>query len=384
MHFRKSGFPSFYQAGPEERDARLPAFIADAILALAACALQNGLCSVLDALREGPMSRKNKLSGSIHRSLVIALLVITPVTYAAQSGDFPQKPIRLVVGFTPGGGPDITARYVAQKLTETWKQQVIVDNRPGAGGTIAALTVARSNPDGYTLLSVSSAHAVAPAIYDKLPYDTQKDLAGITRTANSKYLLVVAPSLGVKTVKDLLALARAKPGQLNFTSAGVGSGTHFAGEIFKSLAKIDVVHIPFKGIPEAMTETLTGRAQFFMSPIANAVGHVKEGRLAALGVSSAQRDPLVRDVPTISEAGVPGYESILWFGLLASSRTPQPIVAKLNREIARILNEAELRQRWPPIGLEPAPTTPAEFDRIIAADIGTFTGIARAANIKAQ
>ena len=303
---------------------------------------------------------------------------------AAPAADYPTKPIRILVGFTPGGGPDITARYIAQKLTEEYKQQVIVDNRPGAGGTIAANLAANANPDGYTLLSVSSAHAVAPAIYDKLPYDPRRDLSGITLSAVSKYVLVSAPSIGYKSLKDLLAAARAKPGQLNFSSAGVGSGTHFAGELLKSMAKIDVVHIPFKGIPEAMTETITGRAQFFMSPIASAVGLVREGRLTGLGVSSLKRDALLPDVPTIAESGVPGYDSILWFGLLTSSKTPRPLISTLNRDITRILGDADAKKRWAPIGLDPAPTTAAEFDKIIAADIATFTRLAKAGNIKAQ
>lgn len=306
----------------------------------------------------------------------------------AQSDDdaktYPRKPIRIIVGFTPGGGPDITARFIAQKLTEAWKQQVIVDNRPGAGGTVGANLVVHANPDGYTLLSVSSAHAVAAAIYAKLPYDTKKDLAGITQTATSKYLLVTVPSLGVKSVKDLIALVKAKPGQLNFSSAGVGSGTHFAAEQFKALAGLNVMHVPFKGIPEALTETLSGRVQYFMAPIANSVSLVKEGKLLALGVSSPQRDVLVPDVPTIIEAGVPGYQSELWFGLLTSSQVAKPIVARLNSEIRRILSDADVKQRWTPIGLEPRTTTPVEFDRIVASDIALSTKIARAANIKAE
>ena len=306
----------------------------------------------------------------------------------AQTGDsaraYPAKPIRIIVGFTPGGGPDITARYVAQKLTEAWKQQVIVDNRPGAGGTVGANLVANANPDGYTLLSVSSAHAVAAAIYAKLPYDTKKDLAGITQTATSKYLLVVAPSLGVKSIKDLIALVKTKPGQLNFASAGVGSGTHFAAEQFKALAGIYVVHVPFKGIPEAVTETISGRVQYFMSPIANSLNLVKDGKLLALGVSSPQRDALVPDVPTIAEAGVVGYQSELWFGLLTSAQVPRPIIARLNGEIGRLLGDADVKQRWLPIGLEPRPTTPVEFDRLVAGDIEVFTKIARAGNIKAE
>ncbi|MGZ8230473.1 MAG: tripartite tricarboxylate transporter substrate binding protein [Burkholderiales bacterium] len=301
----------------------------------------------------------------------------------ADAGAYPTKPIRILVGFTPGGGPDITARYIAQKLTESWRQQVVVDNRPGAGGTVAANTAANADPDGYTLLSVSSAHAVAPAIYAKLPYE-MKDLAGITLSAVSKYLLVVAPSSTVRSVQDLLAMAKSKPGELNFSSAGVGSGTHFAGELLKSMAAIEVTHVPYKGIPEALTDAMTGRVHFFMSPIANAVNLVKEGKLRALGVSSKARDPLVPNVPTIAEAGVPGYESILWFGLLTSSKTPRVLITKLNAEITRILREPEVRTRWLPIGLEPQPTTPAEFDRIVADDARTFTKLARAGNIKAE
>jgi tripartite-type tricarboxylate transporter receptor subunit TctC len=311
------------------------------------------------------------------------LAAALPALAGAQEG-YPSKPIRIVVGFTPGGGPDITARYIAQKLSESLKQQVLVENRPGAGGTIAAGQVAQAAPDGHTLLSVSSAHAVAPAIYAKLPYDPHKDFAGVTLSAVSKYVLVVSPSLGTKTLQELLAMAKARPGALNFSSAGVGSGTHFAGELLKSMAAIDVVHVPMKGIPEALTETVAGRTQFFMAPIANAVNLVRDGRLAGLGVSSPQRDSLVPEVPTIAEAGVPGYESILWFGLLAPAKTPRPVIAKLNSEIARALSEAELRSRWTPLGLEPKPTSPAEFDRLIAADIDTFTRLARAGNIRAD
>jgi len=316
--------------------------------------------------------------------MVIALPVHAAQPGAARGGEYPLKPIRILVGFTPGGGPDITARYIAQKLTEEFKQQVIVDNRPGAGGTIAANLAATANPDGHTLLSVSSAHAVAPAIYAKLPYDVLRDLAGISLSAVSKYVLVVAPSSGFKSTKDLLAAARAKPGQLNFSSAGTGSGTHFAAEQLKSMAKIDVVHIPFKGIPEAVTEAMTGRVQFFMAPIANAVSLIREGRLTGLGVSSLRRDELLPNVPTIAESGVPGYDSVLWFGLLTAGKTPQPLINTLNREVTRLLGDAELRKRWAPIGLDPRPTTPAAFDKLIAEDIVLYARLAKAGNIKAQ
>jgi tripartite-type tricarboxylate transporter receptor subunit TctC len=298
--------------------------------------------------------------------------------------DYPNKPIRIIVGFTPGGAPDITARYIAQRLTESTKQQVIVDNRPGAGGTLGANIVANANPDGYTLLSVSSAHAVAAAIYAKLPYDTLKDLSGITQTAVSKYVLVVAPALGVKTLKDFLAAAKAKPGQLNFSSAGIGSATHFAAEQFKSAATLNLVHVPFKGIPEAMTETISGRVQMFMAPIATALNMVRDGRVVGLGVSSLGRDALLPDMPSLAEAGLPGFRADLWSGMLTPAQTPKPIVAKLNNEIRRILSEPDVKQRWTPIGLEPNPTAPAAFDKIVSDEITAFTKIARAANIKAE
>ena len=313
-----------------------------------------------------------------------AILLIFGLALAgAVHAQFPDKPVRIVVGFTPGGGPDIIARHLAQELGALWKQQVIVENRPGAGGSLGAAVVARAAPDGTTLLSVSSAHAAAAAIYSKLPYEP-RELTGITQTGTSKYVLVVAPSLGVDSLGKLLQAAKAKPGALNFTSAGVGSGTHFAGEILKARAGIDVVHVPFKGIPEALSETITGRVQFFMAPIANALGPVKDGRLVPLAVSSRERDALLPQVPTVAEAGVPGYESTLWFGLLAGSAVPRPIVEKISADVGRILASPATRERWLPIGIEPRPTTPAQFDELIASDTKVFTEIARAAGIRAE
>ena len=319
--------------------------------------------------------------------LVVTALVLwasSAAPVARGQDDYPNRPVRIVVGFTPGGGPDITARHIAQRLSERLRQQVIVENRPGAGGTVAAGQVARSAPDGYTLLSVSSAHAAAAAIYSRLAYDTLKDLAGITETASSKYLLVAPSSLGVKSVGELIAAAKARPGQINFTSAGVGSGTHFAAEIFRSMAALDVVHVPNKGIPEAMNDTVSGRVQFFMAPIANGMNLVRDGRLAGLGVSSRSRDALMPDVPTIDEAGVPGYQQELWFGLLAPAGLPRPVLARLNGEIGRILADDETRSRWAPIGMQPRPTSPEEFDRLIASEIALYTRIARTANIRAD
>ncbi|TMH71515.1 MAG: tripartite tricarboxylate transporter substrate binding protein [Betaproteobacteria bacterium] len=326
--------------------------------------------------------RRNMASQKV---LVVTALVLSGLACAARAqDDYPSRPLRIVVGFTPGGGPDITARHIAQRLGESLKQQVIVENRPGAGGTVAAGMVARSPADGYTLLSVSSAHAVAAAIYPKLAYDTLKDLAGVTQTATSKYVLVAAPALGVRSVRELLAAARARPGEINFSSAGVGSGTHFAAEIFKAMAAIDVVHVPHKGIPEALGETLAGRVQFFMAPIANAVNLLRDGRLVGLGVSSRTRDALLPELPTIDEAGVAGYEQELWFGLLAPSGVPRGIMMRLNAELGRILVDSDTKARWAPIGIEPRPTAPQEFDRLVAGEIALYTRIARAANITSQ
>jgi len=328
----------------------------------------------------------------MHKRIAAALLIATlslavPLGARAQgdaAADYPSKPIRILIGFTPGGGPDITARHIAQGLGEVWKQQVVVEHRTGAGGTIAAAAVARAAPDGYTLLSVSAAHAIAPAIYSKLPYDTLADLSGITQTGSSKYVLVAAPSAGMASLKDLIAAAKAKPGQLYFSSAGVGSGTHFAAEIFRSMAGIDTVHVPFKGLPEALGEVMAGRISYTAIPIANVSNQVKAGKVIGLAVGAPQRDPLLPEVPSADEAGLPGYKPEAWYGLLTSASVPRPIIAKLNREITRILAEPEIQQRLTAVGIEPRPSTPEAFDRLVRDEVALLTKVARAANIKAD
>jgi tripartite-type tricarboxylate transporter receptor subunit TctC len=295
---------------------------------------------------------------------------------------FPNRPLRILVGFSAGSVVDISARIIGQKLYETWQQQVVVENRPSAGGIIAAQLAANANADGYTLLSVSASHAVAPAIYAKLPYDTLKDFAGITTTVSSPALLVVAPSLGPRSVKELIALAKAKPGQLNFSSGGIGSATHFSAELFKNLAAIDVQHVPYKGIPEALAETITGRVQFTLSPFAVALPMVKEGKVIALAVSTAKRSAVLPELPTIAEAGVPGYRWETWFGLLAPAKTPRPLIMKLNAEITRILDLPDVRARWLSLGTEPIPSTPQAFDKLVADEIAALTRLARIANVQ--
>jgi tripartite-type tricarboxylate transporter receptor subunit TctC len=303
----------------------------------------------------------------------------------AQSVDpYPSKTIRILVGFTPGGVPDITARYLATKLAENWKQAVVVENRLGAGSNVAAQALANAPADGYTLLSISSAHAVAPAIYAKLPFDAQKDFAGVTLTSTSPALVIVAPNQGIKTIADLIALAKAKPGQLNFASAGKGSGSHFAVELLKSQTGIDIVHIPYKGIPEALTETIAGRVQVFISPYASAVNLVKEGKAIAIAVTSPKRIPEMPELPTVAEAGVPGYEWVFWYGVLAPAKTPRAIVDKLQAEIATILKQPEVRQRFAPLGITAAINSPEEFDKLIANEIANFHRLAKAANIKPE
>ena len=306
---------------------------------------------------------------------------------AAPKGDpgatYPNRPVRVIVPFTPGGQPDIFARMVGEKLTQSLGQQIVVDNRAGAGGMTGSKTVADATPDGYTLLSISSAHAIAPAVR-KLPYNVIRDFAGISMLYNAAYYLVVPPPLPVKTIQDLVALAKAKPGQLNFGSAGVGSGTHFAAEMFKYAAKIDIVHVAYKGIPEAMTDTMANRVQLFMAPIASSSGLVKEGKLRALGVTSPARLPFVPDIPTIAEAGFPGFRWDSWGGMFAPAKTPRAIVNRLNRDVVSILNQPDIQKRMRTLGAEPAPTTPAELDKHVAQELAMVFKLAKAAGLEPQ
>lgn len=315
-----------------------------------------------------------------------ALLLIGADTVAAQGkagADFPNRPIRIVVGFTPGGQPDIFSRLIAPRLGEALGQTVVVDNRPGAGSAIGAKIVADATPDGHTLLCVSASHVISPAVR-KLNFDPVGDFSAITQMYNASYLLVAAPGLGVKNVRDLIAMAKAKPGALNFSSAGTGSGTHFAGEVFKDAAKIDVVHVPYKGIPEAMNDTMTNRVQIFMAPLASSAALVRDGRLVALGVTSLKRVSIYPEIPTIAESGLPGFAFDSWGGLLAPSKVSRVIISRLNREVTTALNHPEIQQRMRSQGAEPAPTTPEAFDRQIARELKLIGDIARRAGINPQ
>jgi tripartite-type tricarboxylate transporter receptor subunit TctC len=317
----------------------------------------------------------------------VCLALGVPAAFSAQRTDevpgYPSRPIRIVVPFTPGGQPDIFSRMVAQKAGEAMGQQIVVDNRPGAGGMIGSKIVADANPDGHTLLSISAAHAIGPSVR-KLPYDTRRDFAGITMAYNAAYLLVVPPALGAKTVQDLIALAKAKPGQLNLASAGSGSGTHFAGEMFKYASGIDVVHVPYKGIPEATNDVMANRVQLFMAPLASSVPLVRDGRLRALGVSSVKRVSVLPDVPTIAESGLAGFRFDSWGAIFAPAKTPRAIVSKLNREMTGALAHPDIQKSMRALGAEPAPTTPAELDKFVIRELAMIAKLAKAAGIAPQ
>ena len=319
---------------------------------------------------------------SMASGIVLSAFSTPSASGADEAANFPARPIRIVVPYQTGGLPDIAARLIGPKLVEAWKEPVVVDNRAGAGGIIGTDIVAKSNPDGYTLGMPSSGHVTLPAVNSRLPFDTGKDFAGITLTVVGAYALLVPPSLGVKSVKELIALATARPGQLNFASAGTGSGTHFAAELFRDLAKINAVHVAYRGIPDALTDTIAGRVQFFMPPFASAAALVKDGKLLVLGVS--RRVPGYESIPTFTELGLKGYNWDGWAGLLAPAKTPRAIINKLNREVTRILNLPDVKQRIVALGADTVPTTPAEFDKLIADQIVMTTGLARRAGIKPQ
>ena len=317
----------------------------------------------------------------------IAMLVALPTGARAadEAADYPNKPIRVVIGFSAGGVVDVSLRIIGQKLSDAWKQQVVADNRPGAGGVIAAQIVHNANHDGYTLLSVSAAHVIAPVLYAKIPYDTLKDFKGVALTVTVPNVLVVSPSLGVKSARELVAMAKAKPGQLLYSSGGIGSGVHFSAELFNNLTAIEVRHVPFKGIPEAFTEAITGRVQYTFSPVSSVLPFMKDGKVIALGVTTATRAVAMPNVPTLAEAGVAGYRWDPWFGVLAPAKTPRPIVTKLNAEIRRIVGLPDVKERWDAMGAEVAPPmSPDEIDRYLAEQVALVAKLAKAANIKPE
>jgi len=314
--------------------------------------------------------------------LFVVLLGLPAMAAAAgawvQTSLYPVKPIRFVVPFPPGGPLDTVARALGQAMTMSWGQPVVVDNRPGAGGGIGADIVAKSTADGYTILmGAVSTHAINPTLYAKIPYDPLKDFVPVTQVANVPNVLVVHPSVPAHSVKELIALARAKPGTLNFASGSNGSAGHLAGELFKSMAGVDMVHIPYKGAAPAVTDLLAGQVSLMFDNLASASPLIKSGKLRALAVTTAKRTPFFPELPTISESGLAGFDISTWFGVFAPAGTPPDIVAKLNSELVRILKTPEMRERLAGLGAEPVGNTSEQFLAYIRSEIPKYAKVIR-------
>jgi tripartite-type tricarboxylate transporter receptor subunit TctC len=313
-------------------------------------------------------------------------LALTLVCAAASAQSYPSRPIRLVVPYPPGGPLDIMARAIGQKLAEAWSQPVVVDNRAGAGGNIGADLVAKSTADGYTLLMGAVAtHAINPTLYAKVPYDPVKDFAPVALVAQVPNILVVNPAVPVRSVRELIEFARARPGYLNFGSGSTGSTGHLAGELFNTMAGVKMVHIPYKGGAPAMADLLAGQVQLMFDNLANALPNVKAGRLRALAVTTLARSPAMPELPTIAESGLPGFDLTTWFGVMAPAGTPPEILAKLNAEIVRALNAKDMRERLEKMGAEPPPNnTPERFAAFIGTEAAKYAKVVRDSGAKAE
>src|SRR5450631_2971519 len=325
--------------------------------------------------------RQPSLSGRGLR--VAAAILLLALSSMATGQAYPSKPIRLVVPFPPGGSLDVVARAIGQKLTEAWGQPVVIDNRPGAGGNIGADLVAKSAPDGYTILEGAlSTHAVNVSLYAKMPYDPIKDFAPITLVAVTPNVLVLNASFPFNTVPELIAYARANPGKLSFGSGSNGSAGHLAGELFKTDAHIDMVHIPYKGGAPALQALLAGDTQLMFDNLANSMQQVRAGKLKAVAITTAKRSTLVPELPTLSETGLPGFDIYTWWGFMAPAGTPKEIVAKWNTEVTRILNTPEMKAFFAQQGAEPAPDTPEQFAALIKSEIPKYAKIVKDSGAK--
>lgn len=315
------------------------------------------------------------------RFAVLALMLSGAWATNAIAQAWPAKPVHLVVAFTAGSATDIIARAIGDTLSKSLGQPVVIDNRPGAGGTIAAASVAKADPDGYTFLIHSAGHAVNPAIYSNLSYDTAKDFSGVSPLANLPNVLVVPPGR-YKNVQEIVSAARANPGKLNFGSAGNGSATHMNAEKFRASAGFDALHIPFKGTPEALSETMSGRLDFFFAPIVSALQLIKEGKLTALAVGTPKRAALLPEIPSTTELGFPGSDFNFWIGLFAPAKTPREIIDRMNMELTKALQSADVRERFAALGAEPFSMKPEEFDSYVRSEVELNGRIVKAAGIK--
>ena len=317
------------------------------------------------------------------RLVLMALAAAAAGSAFAQAG-YPSKPVRLVVPSSAGGGTDIVARIIAPDLSKRLGQQVVIDNRPGAGTMIGIEVAAKSPPDGYTLLMGLSTLAINSALYKKVPYDPQRDFAPITQAVSSASIIVVHPSVPVKTLKELIAFARARPGQINYASAGTGTYPHMTMELFLSMAKLKMVHIPYKGTGPAMIDMVAGQVATMAATILTGMPQIRAGRLRPLGITSAARSPIVPDLPTVAEAGLPGYESVQWYGMLAPARTPRDIITRLHGEATRVLQQPEIKARFAGDGADPVGSTPEEFTRYIQSELTKWAKVARDAGIQQE
>lgn len=309
-------------------------------------------------------------------------VALTCFTLAAQTQDYPVRPVRVVVPFSAGGPNDIIARLVAQKLSEALGQQFVVDNRPGAGGNLGTDSVAKAPPDGYTLLSAGPGSLIMNPLLNKVPYDTARDFAPVSLMATAPNVLVVHPSVSATSVKELIDLARAQPGRLNYASAGTGSSAHFAVALFAAMARVELAHVPYRGTGPGINDLVGGQVQLAIFGIPPVLPHVKTGRLRALGVTGKLRSPELPEVPTIDEAGVPGYEMNPWYGLLAPAGTPRAIVARLGSEVSKIVRAADMREKLAAQGAEPAGGTPEDYAAAIQADTAMWTRVIKETGIK--
>jgi tripartite-type tricarboxylate transporter receptor subunit TctC len=315
------------------------------------------------------------------RACRVAALILGAGASAVAAQTFPQKSIRFVVPFPPGGATDGLARILGEKMSEAWSQQVVIDNRSGAGGNIAAELAAKAPADGYTIIIVGMNHAANPSLYSKLAYHPVKDFSPVTQVVAMQMFLAVHPSLPVKSVKELVALARANPGAINYASGGSGSTPHMAMELFKSHTKIDLVHVPYKGT-QSVIGIMRGEAALLFENLISVGAHVQSGRLRALAVGSMTRSGAMPQVPTVAEAGVPGYEMAAWFGVLAPAGTPRPVVSALHQQMAGILKSQEVRERFARLGSEPVGSTPEQFDAFIKSEIVKWAKVVKEAGIK--
>ncbi len=319
----------------------------------------------------------------IRAATLLVCMANAGIAVAAQ--DYPQRPVRLVVGFAPGGSTDVTARILAEKLTTALGQQMIVDNRSGAGGNIGADIVAKSNPDGYTvLMATTGVMAFNHYLYAKLPYSAEKDLAPVTQIGSLPLILIVPSALPAKSVKELVALARAQPGKYSFGTSGVGGATHVTAELFKALANINIVHVPYKGSGQMMGDLVSGQVQIAFDQIASSIGHVKSGRLRALGITTAKRSALLPDLPTIAEGGVTGYDATSWNGLGVRAGTPQSTINRLQQETLKAIFAPDVKERLSALGVDPIGSKPEEFAAYIKSERGKWIPLFKKIGIEPQ